>query len=178
MANLANVPTRDKNGYLRAVIETPRGSAVKLKFDESLEAFELSRSLALGVVYPYDWGFFPSTRAADGDPLDVMVYHEASTYPGIVIPCRAIGVVCVSQKSKKGGRERNDRLIAVPVDERRYDDARALDKRVRQELEQFFVSAVLFEDKGLRIEGWQGPKAAERMIRVAQKTYDAGGQET
>jgi hypothetical protein len=78
----------------------------------------------------------------------------------------------------QGGRERNDRLIAVPVDERRYDDARALDKRVRQGLEQFFVSAVLFEDKGLRIDGWQGSKAAEKMIRVAQKTYDAGSQET
>jgi inorganic pyrophosphatase len=178
MANLANVPTRDKNGHLRAIVETPRGSIVKLKFDESLETFELSRPLALGIAYPYDWGFIPSTRAPDGDPLDVMVYHDAPTYPGVVIPCRAIGVVRVSQKAKKGGRERNDRLIAVPFRERRYDDARALDRQVREELEQFFASVVLFENKDLRLDGWGGPKDAEKILRSAQKAYDAGGQET
>jgi inorganic pyrophosphatase len=178
MANLANIPTRDKNGSLRAIVETPRGSCVKIEFDEEIEAFEFSRPLVLGVTYPYDWGFFPSTRASDGDPLDVMIYHDASTYPGVLMPCRAIGAVKVTQKAKDGGRERNDRVIAVPVDEPRYNDARNLDKRVRMELERFFELAVAFEAKGVRLEGWAGPAAAEKLIRQAQRTYDAGGQKT
>ncbi|MDP9149951.1 MAG: inorganic diphosphatase [Myxococcota bacterium] len=175
MANLANIPTRDKEGNLRAVVETPRASCAKIKFDEELKTFVFSRPLVLGVTYPYDWGFFPSTRAADGDPLDVMIYHDATTFPGVVIPCKAIGVVRLSQKSKKG-RERNDRIIAVPVDEPRYNDARNLQRRVRNELEQFFLTVVCFEGKGVRVEGWEGPKAAEKLIGEAQHTFDAGAR--
>ncbi len=173
MANLANIPARDNDGNLRAVVETPRASCVKIKFDEELDAFVCSRPLVLGVSYPYDWGFFPSTRAADGDPLDVMIYHDATTFPGVVIPCKPIGVVRLSQKSKKG-RERNDRIIAVPLDEPRYDDARNLHGRVRDELEQFFRNVVCFEGKGVRVEGWEGPKTAEKLIREAQRTFDSG----
>jgi inorganic pyrophosphatase len=178
MSNLANVPTRDVHGHLRAIIETPRGSRIKIEFDEDLECFAFKRPLALGISYPYGWGFFPSTRASDGDPLDVMVYHEMSTYPGVAVSCRAIGVVELSQKAKGRRRQRNDRVIVVPFDEPRYDDVRDLDPRVRDELEQFFVSAVLFEHKGVRVEGWAGPKTAEKLIRQAQRTYDAGGQAT
>ena len=31
------------------------------------------------------------------------------------------------------------------------------------------VSAVLFEDKQVRIEGWDGPKAALKLIKRAQR---------
>jgi inorganic pyrophosphatase len=63
--------------------------------------------------YPHDWGFVPSTKADDGDPLDIMVIHDAATFPGIVLTCRIIGVLQIEQKSK-GKAERNDRLFAVP----------------------------------------------------------------
>ncbi|HZU83344.1 MAG TPA: inorganic diphosphatase [Polyangiaceae bacterium] len=171
MPGVASIPTRDDSGRLRAVVETPRGSRVKIKFDEALQQFAFSRPLVLGLSYPCDWGFFPSTRAPDGDPLDVLIYHDAATYPGVVIPCRAIGVLGVSQRSKRGGRERNDRVIAVPLDEPRFDDARGLHERVRKELEQFFLSAVAFEGKALRVEGWEGPTSADKLIRRTQRAH-------
>src|SRR5262249_40606231 len=114
------LPTRDQQGALRAVIETPRGSIDKIKYDPDLGVFRLERPLPGGIAYPYDWGFFPSTRAADGDPLDVMVVHDATSHPGLVIPCHPLGVLQVTQKRKVGaGRERNDRIVAVPVREYR-----------------------------------------------------------
>jgi inorganic pyrophosphatase len=67
----------------------------------------------VGLTYPYDWGFIPSTEAEDGDPLDVLVIHDAQTYPGVVLRCRPVGILELEQQSK-GKKERNDRIFAVP----------------------------------------------------------------
>jgi inorganic pyrophosphatase len=40
------------------------------------------------------------TRADDGDPLDIMVIHDAATFPGVVLTCRIIGILQIEQKSK------------------------------------------------------------------------------
>ena len=65
-----------------AVVETPRGSRAKLEFDPKLRVFTLAKPLLTGLTYPYDWGFIPSTKADDGDPIDVLIIHEAATFPG------------------------------------------------------------------------------------------------
>jgi hypothetical protein len=90
------------------VVETPRGARAKLTFDPELKTFVLSKALMLGLSYPYDWGFIPSTRAEDGDPLDAMVIHDAATTPGLVLRCKLIGVLQTMQKTKHD-RIRNDR---------------------------------------------------------------------
>lgn len=172
MGDLSKAKARTEDGELQVVVETPRGSRAKLKYDPEQKAFVYSRPLVLGVEYPYDWGFVPSTIAADGDPLDAMVMHDAVTYPGVVIACVPVGVVKVTQKKKKGsGREPNDRVIVVPSYEPRFDDVSKLPKRQREELEQFFLTVVLFENKGVRIEGWGGPKEAERLIDEAMRAF-------
>jgi inorganic pyrophosphatase len=168
--DLSALPPFDAEGRLRAVVETPRGSAVKLKYTPELDVFELGRSLPLGVSYPYDFGFVPGTRGADGDPLDVLVVQEVATYPGVVISCRLLGAVLVSQKV---GRKRaaNPRLIAVPVNDRRLADLRGLPARTRAEIEQFFLTVVLFEPKEARIDGWGDPAAAARIVEQGRSAW-------
>ena len=61
--------------------------------------------LMAGLAYPYDWGFIPSTEAEDGDPLDVLVIHDAQTYPGVVLRCKPIGILEVEQASQGNERE-------------------------------------------------------------------------
>jgi inorganic pyrophosphatase len=78
-------------------------------------------------------------------------------------------VLQVDQKKKKKGkgRERNDRLLMVPVSAVRAEHLRSyqdLSKRERQELEHFFLTAVAFENKDARILGWKGAQVAERLL--------------
>jgi inorganic pyrophosphatase len=126
---------------VRVVIETPRGSRAKFNYDPELQTFTLSKSLMVGLTYPHDLGFVPSTRAEDGDPLDIMVIHDAATVPGLVLTCRIIGILQIEQKSKNKS-ERNDRLFAVPRrshSERGLRDVSDLSKPVQEELEKFFI---------------------------------------
>jgi inorganic pyrophosphatase len=70
MPNLITLPTFKDNGDVEVVIETPRGSRAKFAYDPQSQTFTLAKSLLIGLTYPYDWGFVPSTKADDGDPLD------------------------------------------------------------------------------------------------------------
>src|SRR5215471_5477436 len=118
MPNLARLPAWAGHELVHVVVETPRGARAKLTFDPELKTFVLSKSLMLGLSYPYDWGFIPSTRAEDGDPVDAMVIHDAATTPGLVLRCKLIGVLQTIQKTKHE-QIRNDRVIAVPTDSHR-----------------------------------------------------------
>src|ERR1700751_5695099 len=113
MPSLTNLPPFTEDGDVYVVVETPRGSRAKFAYEPKLESFALRKSLLTGLTYPHDWGFVPSTRGDDGDPLGIMILHDATTFPGLVVTCRVIGVLQIVQKRKKK-TERNDRLFAVP----------------------------------------------------------------
>jgi inorganic pyrophosphatase len=167
MTNLIKLPTWADKEHIYAVIETPRGSSCKLEFDPELLVFTLAKPLMAGLTYPYDWGFIPSTEADDGDPLDVLVVHDAQTYPGVVLRCKPIGVLEVLQRTK-GKEERNDRVFAVPdrsPHESDLDDVRHLPSRAVEELEQFFRATNALENKDLDFLGWRGASHAVKMIK-------------
>jgi inorganic pyrophosphatase len=165
MARFTHLPHRDANGHVHVVVEAPRGSVVKWKYEPKLGVFVFNRPLPLGLAYPYDWGFVPSTEAEDGDPLDAMVIHEGASFPGAVIPSRAIGVVRMTQKEKGHAKAvRNDRVVLVPRDDARYAEVSDLVAKSRAELERFFVGASKHPPEALTIEGWDGARVAERLI--------------
>jgi inorganic pyrophosphatase len=167
MINYSKLPTWADKEHVYAVVETPRGSRAKLEFDSKLGVFTLAKPLLAGLTYPYDWGFIPSTKAEDGDPLGVLIIHDAATCPGLVLRCRPIGVLEVVQ-SAKGKKERNDRIFAVPDRspfEGDLQDIRRLPRRAIEELEKFFEATDALKAKKLQFRGWGGPAKAIKTIR-------------
>lgn len=170
MKSLDRLPTFAREDVFHVVVESPRGSTIKLKYDADLQAMSVSRPLPLGVRFPYDWGFVPSTRAEDGDPVDVLLLWDVASFPGVVVPSRAIAVVQVEQNRADGhGRVRNDRILAMPIETRR-EIGLAMDgipTRIRRELEQFFLAATALEGKDVTILSWAGADAALALLRRA-----------
>ena len=169
--NLSLIPTFADNDVFHVVIEAPRGSTLKFKYEPRWQAMSISRPLPLGVTYPFDWGFVPSTHAADGDPLDAMLLWDVASYPGVVVQCRAIAVLQVEQNRKahdRSERVRNDRIMAVPTEARRQNDMKdvvALSARVRQELESFAIAATALEGKDVQIVGWGDASDALELVQ-------------
>jgi hypothetical protein len=107
-----------------------------------------------------------------GTSLDV---HVELHGPGLVVECRAIGVLQVEQNRTRDDRSqriRNDRVMAIPVEARRERDVRdlgAFSERVRQELEHFALAAIALEGKDLQILGWGDAATALELVRASAK---------
>lgn len=161
----------------RVVVESPRGCSLKLEYVPEDEFFRIARGLPLGMVYPFDWGFVPGTLGQDGDPLDAMVIHPSSSFPGVVLPCRLLGMVEIRQRDKGGRKMVNNRIIATPdwhVPLRDIEDPRDLPADIRAELERFFVAVTAFTGKKVRIHGWSGRRKALKFVK--QSAVSNGGK--
>ena len=152
------------------IIETPKGSRNKYAFDESQGMFLLKKVLPVGMAFPYDFGFVPSTRAEDGDPVDVLVLMDEPAFVGCLLQCRIIGII-EGEQGKKKERERNDRIVAIEMDNHSFADMTHIDdlgKQFVNELEEFFYD---LSGKNYRILGAKGPREAERRIREGMRTF-------
>lgn len=173
MTKLDRLPFRDKDkSCLRAVIETPRGSRNKLDYNPEFGIFELAAVLPEGAVFPYDFGFFPSTVAADGDPLDVMVLMDEPLPPGATVPVRLIGAIEAEQRKKHEDWIRNDRLLAVATHAHTHgtiETIRSMNPEQLTELEAFFQHYNRLKGTDFRVLGRVGPKRARRLLEAARR---------
>lgn len=161
------------------VIETPRGSANKLKYDAGLGAFRLDRVLPAGMSFPFDFGFVPQTVAEDGDPLDVIVLLDAPVYPGCVVPARVIGDLEAEQRDGRGPWERNDRLLAVAQASKTHAGIRTIadvDRVLLEAIGAFFTDYHRLDGEEFRVIARAGTRAARRAIRQAHERYTKNGK--
>ena len=167
-------PFKKKDESVRVVIETPKGCRNKYAFDPDEGVFKLKRVLPAGMSFPYDFGFVPSTKADDGDPVDVLVLMDEPAFPGCVLACRLVGTI-EGQQTKNGQKVRNDRLIAVEESYHVYvnvtDISELPDDLIRQ-IGEFFVNYRRLNGKEYRVLGKQGAGEARRVIeerRIARR---------
>lgn len=170
MSNLAKLPLETGNDLVRVVIETPKGSHQKIDYDDTRECFFVKRRLPQGLAYPFHFGFFPSTRGGDGDPLDAIVLHDDSAFPGLVFACRLVGMLKLSQR-EAGRTFRNDRFIAIPDSDMAHaeiQNARDLSKPMRKEIEEFLTASVRLEDRRLTFQGWVDRRASRKALEAGR----------
>lgn len=120
-----------------------------------------------GMVFPYDFGFVPSTKAEDGDPVDVLVLTDEPLFPGCVVDCRLVGVIEAEQE-EEGKRNRNDRVIAVAQASLLYSDVKSIEEinpRVLDQIEAFFVNYQRVRNVVVEILGRRGPEAAVELLK-------------
>lgn len=162
-------PGPESPELVRSFIEIPKGSANKYEYDGKLGVFRLDRSLYSPVHYPGDYGFVPGTLAEDHDPLDVLVLVDIPSFTGCMIEVRPVGVLNMVDSS-----EQDQKIIAVPTRNPRYDQVHTMDQvfpHIRRELEHFFSIYKELEGKVATTQGWGGPREARRIIMEARQRY-------
>lgn len=176
MTKLDRLPYEDtKNKCLRAVVETPRGSRNKLDYNPDLGVIELAAVLPEGTVFPYDFGFFPSTKAADGDPLDVLVLMDEAVPAGCIVPVRLIGAIEAEQRGEGEDWLRNDRLLAVATKAHTHalvESVHDLNPKQVDQIEAFFEHYNRLKGSEFRAIGRAGPKGARKLLDDARLKRD------
>ena len=162
-----------RSGTLNVIIDTPKGSRNKFKFDEEVGIFKLGGVLPAGAVFPFDFGYVPSTQGGDGDPLDVLVLMDEPAFPGCLVSARLIGVIEAKQ-TEDGETERNDRLIAVAADPRNHKDVQSFDDvntNLLDEIEHFFVSYNAAKGKEFKPLKRSGTQRATEIIEEGKTLF-------
>lgn len=155
---------------VHVVVETPKGGRNKVAFDPELGVFKLKGVLPEGHSFPYDFGFVPSTKAEDGDPLDVLLLLDAPAFPGCLVEARLIGALEIEQQDPDGPTQRNDRLLAVAANSHEHKSVKSLtdlSAELLHEIEHFFHSYNEAKGGEIRVLRRVGPERAHALLTQA-----------
>jgi len=121
---------------INVIIEIPKNSPNKYEIDKDTGLISLDRANYSSATYPFDYGFVPQTLWEDNDPLDVVVLTTFPLHPGILVKSRPVAVMEMIDDG-----ESDYKIIAVPVDDKRWDDTHDLadlNKHMMKEFVHFF----------------------------------------
>jgi inorganic pyrophosphatase len=166
--NLAHLEARKPDTRLaNVVIDTPRGSRAKFKFDERHGLFRVGKLLPLGTSFPFNFGFIPSTLGEDGDPVDLLLLLDEPLVVGCVAPVRVIGAIQAEQTEPGKKTVRNDRFLGVietVYNPPRFRSIEEVPSPLLDEIEEFFVTYNKSEGREFVPVGRIGAKQAETLL--------------
>lgn len=174
--NLYHDVSRGENApsELNVIIEIPKNSNNKYEIDKETGLIALDRANYNASAYPFDYGFVPQTLWEDGDALDVIVI---ATYPlavGVLVAVRPVAIMNMVDNG-----ESDAKIIAVPVNDRRFEDIKDLsdlNKHSLKEYSHFFETyKILKADDPKKypvvINGFGDKKSAIDSINQSIKLY-------
>jgi inorganic pyrophosphatase len=169
---------RDVPNDFNVVIEIPmNGDPVKYEVDKESGAIFVDRFMGTAMHYPCNYGYIPNTVADDGDPCDVLVITPFPLIPGVVVRCRVLGVLKMTDEA--GG---DSKILAVPVEKllpvysnlQKVEDVPELTLRQIQHFFEHYKD--LEKGKWVKVEGWEGPESAKQEILDGVKSYESKQQ--
>lgn len=155
---------------IEIVVEIPRGSRNKYEFDERAGVFRLDRVLSSAVFYNFDYGFVEGTRAADGDHTDALLVIDEPTFTGCRVWARPIGVL--EMRDEKGA---DYKVLCVAEGDPNQAHIERLDQMRPHrlvEIEHFFETYKLLEDKTVEVLGWRDRQRAADILRHDRATWE------
>ncbi len=155
-------PQDDFPDVVEIFVEIPRGSRNKYEFDEKAQVIRLDRVLSSAVYYNFDYGFIEGTRADDGDHTDALLLIGEGTFPGCKVWARPVGGL--EMADEKGF---DFKVLCVAIADPSYSHYHRLadvsPHRLR-EIENFFDTYKLLENKAVRIIGWRDLERAREIL--------------
>lgn len=175
MPDLTSFPNKldPKLLHCTAIIETPKNRRQKFDYDPESGLFKLAGLLPEGMMFPFDFGFIPSTLGEDGDPLDVMVMMDEPAHVGCLLDIRIIGVM-EAEQTQDGKTEANSRFLGVAIHSYAHQHIAAIkdvNPSILDQLEQFFVSYNKLRGKKFKVTARSGPQRALRLIKEGMKAF-------
>jgi inorganic pyrophosphatase len=155
------------------IIEIPMNAdPIKYEVDEESGALFVDRFMATSMHYPCNYGYIPQTLADDGDPVDVLVITPVPLIPGVVVTCRAIGMLRMDDEA--GG---DNKLLAVPIDKilsiysqwKKPEDLNPLRLKTIQHFFEHYKD--LEEGKWVKVKGWEDAPAAMDEIALGAANW-------
>jgi inorganic pyrophosphatase len=157
---------RDLANDFNVIIEIPmHADPIKYEVDKQTGALFVDRFVSTSMHYPCNYGYIPQTVSGDGDPVDVLVITPFALMPGVVVRCRPIGLLKMTDEAGP-----DTKLLSVPIDKltplyRHVETARDLPELTLSQITHFFAHYKDLEPgKWVKIEGWGSPEEARREV--------------
>jgi inorganic pyrophosphatase len=164
---------RDAAHDVNVIIEIPMHSdPIKYEVDKATGALFVDRFVSTSMHYPCNYGYIPQTLSEDGDPVDVLVITPFALVPGVVVRCRPVGLLKMTDEAG-----RDVKLLAVPIEKltplyRRVRNAQDLPELTLAQVEHFFAHYKELEPgKWVKVEGWGSPEEACREIQAGMERF-------
>lgn len=152
-----------------AVIEVPKGSRNKYEYSKRAGVIKLDRVLYSPLHYPGDYGFIPQSYYEDGDPMDILVMMNESTFPGCVVEARVLGMLKMIDRG-----EHDYKLLAAPATDpsfSHYQTFEDVPQHYLDEVRHFFLVYKQLEGATVEIEGWVGTAEARQAVLDSMRIY-------
>nr|WP_315490559.1 inorganic diphosphatase [uncultured Rhodoferax sp.] len=167
-------PGKNAPESFNVIIEIPMNAdPVKYEVDKESGAIFVDRFMSTAMHYPTNYGYVPKTISGDGDPVDVLVITPVPLIPGVVVPCRAIGILKMTDEAGEDGK-----VLAVPIDKilslySQWKKPEDLNPFRLKTIAHFFEHYKdLEEGKWVKVQGWEGPDAAKKEIMDGIANYN------
>jgi inorganic pyrophosphatase len=148
------------------IIEIPANAdPIKYEVDKETGAIFVDRFMGTAMHYPVNYGYVPQTIAEDGDPVDVLVITPFALQPGVVVPCRPLGILHMDDEAGGDGK-----ILAVPTEKilPMYANIQSLDdvpELLRKQIQHFFEHYKdLEKGKWVKVTGWGDIEAAKNEV--------------